>query len=55
MKFGIPLKGEQVRKIVSETVIRGSDLLVRVVEMFSVIGIRPFFQKILPSKEPLLE
>lgn len=52
MEHGIPLKGEQVWQIVFQTVICGTDLLVRVVKMFSVIGIRPFFQEIFPFRKP---
>ena len=55
MKFGILPIREQVREIVSETVVRGADFLVRVVPMFPIVLESFFFQEILPFLKPFFE
>lgn len=54
-ELGIFLISEQIWEIVFQTVACGSDSFVRVVEMFSITGIRPFLQEMLPLHEPLIE
>jgi len=55
IESGIFLKGEQVRKVVPKTVIRGPDLLVRVVEMLPVLIEGLLGKKVLPFRIPLVE
>lgn len=52
---GIFLKGEQIRKVRPKTVIRGPDLLVRVIEMLPVLIEGLLGRKVLPFHEPLIE